>query len=141
MLQQLAGAHTHLVHSAVHVLLVRWNVILCDSAGNPDDWFKPSAPNEQVDREEGEILPAIHTVIIGHSNLAAFAALGIPDDKAKALLLDLSRLAVRQLKSCQSTYWRACKLVSAGVPAPSPAARGSATAAANAAAAHAAGIG
>ena len=123
-----------------------WNVILCDSAGDPDVWFKPSAPNEQVDREEGEILPAIHTVVIGHcgshvrSNLAAFAALGIPDDKAKALLLDLSKLAIRQLKSCQSTYMRACKLVSAGVPAPSPA-HSSATAAAAAAAAHAAGIG
>ena len=96
---------------------------------------------------QGEIPPAIHTVVIGHcgsrvhSNLAAFAALGIPDDKAKALLLDLSTLAIRQLKSCQSTYWRACKLVSAGVPAPSSAAHSSATDSAAAAAAHAAGIG
>ena len=52
----------------------------------------------------------------------------------------LSKLAVRQLQSCQVTYVRACKLVSAGIPVAPPAPAQNAAAAA-ASAAHAAGIG
>ena len=97
-------------------------------------------------RKASTVDAAIHTNIVGHcgshvkQNLEAFAALGISAAKSKELLLDLSKLAVQQLKTCQATYRRACRQApTSGAAYQNPGAGVAASAAA--AAAAAAGIG
>ena len=125
-----------------------WNVALCESAGAPSTWFTPAADDDVPELEEGQLVGAIHTVVIGHcgshvrTNMEAFAALGIDAGTSKDLMLDLSKLAVRQLKNCQTAYARACKLASPGAsPAALTASQSAGPATAAAVAAHAVGIG
>jgi hypothetical protein len=139
VLVEVSGSHDHYLPDRVNMkrskyaTLARalmdagWDVVL-DSAASYDcaDWYMRFTSDKPISwphaaLEEGELVYAIHTVILGHcgshvrTNLAAFAALGISQAQSKELMLCLSRLALRQLRDCQSAYRRECKLAPAGV--------------------------
>jgi hypothetical protein len=151
VLVEVSGSHDHHLPERVNLKrskyaqLARalvdagWDLVFDQAASyNCADWYMRFTSDRPVTwphapLEEGELVYAIHTVILGHcgshvrTNLAAFAALGISQAQSKELMLCLSRLAVRQLRDCQSAYKRACKLAPAGVvladqAAPQPAA-------------------